>query len=87
MKKQHNLSDPITLRLPLDVLQEVEEIAALCDRSRSWIMVRALKTYLATEGQEIRAIHAAKAEIEDGQYFELDDVLAEADAIIKGEAA
>lgn len=87
MKKQQNLSDPITLRLPLDVLQEIEEIATLCDRSRSWIMVRALKTYLATEAQEIRAIHAAKAEIASGQYFELDDVLAEADAIIKGEAA
>lgn len=83
MKKQRSLSDPITLRLPQEVLQQIEEIATLCHRSRSWIMVRALKTYLATEAQEMRVIHAAKAGIESGRYFELDDVLAEADAIIK----
>ncbi len=53
------LSDPITMRLPLDVLSEIEEIAATCDRTRSWVFVRALKSYLAAEGREI--IEIAKA--------------------------
>lgn len=87
MKNHDNLSDPITLRLPRDVLIEIEEIAALCGRSRSWIMVRAMKTYLASEGKDIRNIEAAKAEVARGRYHDLDDVLGQADAIIKGEAA
>ncbi len=52
MTKQ-NLSDPITLRLPVDLLAEIEAVARACERSRSWIMVRALKAYMAQEGREI----------------------------------
>lgn len=44
------LSDPITLRLPLDILDDVEKIAETADRSRSWVIVRALKYYLMAEG-------------------------------------
>ncbi|ANL32035.1 hypothetical protein AMC90_PD01010 (plasmid) [Rhizobium phaseoli] len=46
---ERELSDPITMRLPLDVLSEIGEIAEICDRSRSWVFVRALKSYLAAE--------------------------------------
>lgn len=81
------LSDPITLRLPLDVLSEIEEISAICDRSRSWVMVRALKSYLAVEGREILDIAKARREMDDGQEHDLDDVIAEVDAIVKGAAA
>jgi len=90
MKKHQNLSDPVTLRLPRDILEEIEEIeeiATLCDRSRSWVMVRAMKAYLASEGKDIRNIHAAKAEIAEGRHCDLDDVLDDVDAIIKDEAA
>ena len=37
------LSDPITLRLPLDMLSDIEKIAAGSERTRSWVIVRALK--------------------------------------------
>lgn len=87
MENHKNLSDPITLRLPRDVLAEIEEIAGLCSRSRSWVMVRAMKAYLASEGKDIRNIQAAKAEIAAGRHHDLDDVLSDVDAIIKGEAA
>ena len=50
---QQELSDPITLRLPLGVLREIEEIAEATDRTSSWIMVRDLKLYLAGEGRNI----------------------------------
>ena len=87
MKNQNTMSDPLTMRLPRDVLEEIEKIAKICDRSRSWVMVRALKSYLATEGKDIQDIHAAKLEMSQGQFHDLDSVLAEADAIDKGEAA
>ncbi|WP_137132083.1 ribbon-helix-helix protein, CopG family [Rhizobium sp. FY34] len=86
MAKQE-LSDPITMRLPKDVLSEIEQIATICDRSRSWVFVRALKTYLAAEGREMIELHQARRDIENGLGHDLDDVIAEVDAITKGEAA
>lgn len=37
------LSDPIALRIPADVLADIEKIAETAERSRSWVIVRALK--------------------------------------------
>ncbi|MFN3636628.1 MAG: CopG family ribbon-helix-helix protein [Rhizobium rhizophilum] len=86
MPKQ-KLSDPITLRLPLDLLAEIEAVADDCERSRSWVMVRALKAYMAQEGREIRDMAEARKAVEDGAGIDAEDVLAEVDAIMKGAAA
>jgi predicted transcriptional regulator len=86
MRKQ-NLSDPLTLRLPLDLLAEVEAVARACERSRSWIMVRAMKAYMAQEGREILEMAEARAAVANGEGIDAEDVLAELDAIIKGAAA
>lgn len=86
MSKQ-NLSDPIALRLPLDLLAEIEAVAGVCERSRSWVMVRALKAYIAQEGREILEIKQAREAVADGQGTDADDVLAELDAMTKGAAA
>ena len=47
------LSDPITLRLPVDILADIETIAEASERTRSWVIVRALKYYLMAEGRDI----------------------------------
>ena len=86
MSKQQ-LSDPITLRLPLDLLAEIEAVAAACERSRSWVMVRALKAYMAQEGREIQEMAEARKAVEDGAGIDAQDVLAEVDTITKGAAA
>ena len=87
MEKQKNLSDPITLRLPIEVLRQIEEVAKSCDRSRSWVMVRALKSYLAAEGQEIIGVARARAEIDAGEALDFDEVINNVDAAQKGAAA
>lgn len=84
---ERELSNPITMRLPLDVLSEIEQIAEICDRSRSWVFVRALKSYLAAEGREIIEIAEARRAIENGEGHDLDDVLNEVEAIVNGAAA
>lgn len=86
MSKQQ-LSDPITLRLPLDLLAEIEAVADACERSRSWVMVRALKAYMAQEGREIQEMAEARKAVDDGAGIDAQDVLAEVDAITKGAAA
>ncbi|MDB5552846.1 MAG: hypothetical protein JWL86_2830 [Rhizobium sp.] len=87
MEKQRELSDPLTMRLPMDVLRDIEVIAKAADRSRSWVIVRALKYYLGGEGLEILENVKAREELAAGLGHDLDDVLAEIDAIIEGKAA
>lgn len=87
MEDQGNLSNPITMRLPKDVLAEIEKIAAACDRTRSWVFVRALKSYLAAEGRDILTLAQARQQVDRGEAVDLDDLIDEVDDIVKGAAA
>ena len=82
-----DLSDPITLRVPREVLDSIQQIAKTSERSRSWVMVRAMRHYLANEGQEILAIQRGRDEIAAGQSHDIDDVIREIEAIVAGKAA
>jgi predicted transcriptional regulator len=82
-----NLSDPITLRLPVDVLEDIETIAETCDRSRSWVMVRALRHYLAREGADILAVRRGRERPAAGDVHDIDDVLREIDELIAAKVA
>lgn len=83
-QKTDGLSDPITLRLPADVLRDVERIAAGSERTRSWVIVRALRHYLAAgaEGGDCLAILRGREEIAQGGGHDLDDVMSELEAIV-----
>lgn len=81
------LSEPLTLRLPLDVLDDIEKIATASDRTRSWVIVRALKTYLAGEGADILAIVKGREQIASGDVHDMDDVIREIEAIVNSKAA
>ena len=74
------LSDPIALRIPVDVLAELEAIATATDRTRSWVMVRAIKHYLAAEGRDILAAAKGRDEAAAGKTVELDVLLDTLDA-------
>ena len=77
------LSDPISIRLPRDVLAAVEQVAKASDRSRSWVLVRALRRYLMTEGADILAVVEGRAQIADGDAHDMDDVLDDSERIIR----
>lgn len=81
------LSDPIALRIPLDVLNDIEKIAGASERSRSWVIVRALKLYLAGEGADCLAILRGREEAAAGGGHDADEVLAELEGIIRGKVA
>jgi predicted transcriptional regulator len=81
------LSDPIALRIPLNVLAQIEAVAAATERTRSWVIVRALRYYLGGEGSEILAAIEGRRQIAEGKSHEMDDVIAELDAIAEGKAA
>ena len=81
------LSDPITLRIPLDVLADIEAIAETTERSRSWVIVRALRAYLVSEGANILAFRKGRQEIADGHVEDIDDVLADMERIASEKVA
>ena len=75
-------SIPISLRVPADLIETLDKIAAALERSRSWVMLRALRQYIADEGQEVLDVREGIAEAERGEMVPIEDVLAEMDAII-----
>ncbi|KQY19758.1 CopG family ribbon-helix-helix protein [Rhizobium sp. Root482] len=81
------LSDPIALRLPVDVLADIEKIAATADRTRSWVMVRALRYYLLNEGAEILEIAEGLEDAKHGRLHDLEDVLTELERLARDDAA
>jgi len=80
-------SESVTLRVPGDVLSDIEIIAKAADRSRSYIIVRALRTYLMNEGADVLSALRGKQQIADGEYEDIDDVIADMDRIIAGKVA
>lgn len=82
-----NLSDPITMRLPEEVLAAIEQIAETCDRSRSWVVVRALKLYLTNEGADILAVRKGRVQVADGDVHSMDEVLGEIHEIVNRKVA
>jgi predicted transcriptional regulator len=81
------LSDPITLRIPKDILADFEKIAEACERTRSWVMVRAFRKYLQGEGGNILNVIKGREEIERGEVHDMDDVLREIEEIVRGKVA
>ena len=81
------LSDPIPLRIPKDILADIEKIAKASDRTRSWVMVRALRHYLAGEGADILNVIKGREAVAAGDVHDMDDVLGEIEEIVRGKVA
>ena len=80
-------SMPVSLRVPADLIETLDKIAAVLERSRSWVMLRALRQYIADEGQEVLDVQEGIAELDRGEGIPIEDVPAEMDEIIaKAEA-
>jgi predicted transcriptional regulator len=74
------LSDPIALRIPEDILTDIDTIAGATERSRNWVIVRALKYYLMQEGNDVLQILKGEEAIRRGDVMDMDDFLAELEA-------
>ncbi|MGE7371045.1 CopG family ribbon-helix-helix protein [Neorhizobium sp. NPDC001467] len=81
------LSDPITLRVPLDILDDIEKIAQASERSRSWVIVRALKYYLMAEGAEVLSIQRGFDDIEAGRCVDAEEFFTQLDRMDREDAA
>src|SRR5438874_865248 len=72
-------SVPVSLRVPAEIIEKLDKVAAFYERPRSWVMVRALRRYLSEEGQEAVDCLESIAELDRGEGIPLDEVLVELD--------
>ncbi|MDX8529910.1 ribbon-helix-helix domain-containing protein [Mesorhizobium sp. VK25A] len=72
----------ISIRVPVAMLADFDRIAHALDRDRTWVMLRAFKSYLDGEGGQLLEEIQGIEELEAGQAVDFDEVMDKADAII-----
>ena len=72
----------ISLRVPGDLMQAFDKLAAMLERPRSWVMLRALRQYLEDEGAELIEDAESLAELDRGESVPFEDSIREVREII-----
>lgn len=80
-------TESVTLRVPGEILRDIDRIAKATERSRSFIILRALKGYLLNEGADVLAAIDGQTQLDAGEHEDFDAVLAEMDRLIAGKVA
>lgn len=68
---------PVSVRLPADIVEKLDKVAAIMERPRSWVILDAIREYLADEGQEVLDIRAGIEEADRGEGIPFEQVLEE----------
>ena len=74
---------PVSVRAPAELIEQLDKVAAAMDRSRSWVMLDAVRTYLANEGQEALDVQAGLEEANRGETVPFEQVLADLDEKVR----
>ena len=75
-------STQVSLRVPDDVVQALDRLAAMLERPRSWVMLRALRQYLEDEGAELAEDAESLAELDRGEKVSAEQVRRQLERII-----
>jgi predicted transcriptional regulator len=75
-------SSHVSLRVPAEIVQAFDRLAAALDRPRSWVMLRALRQYLEDEGAELTEDIESLAELDRGEVVSAGDVRQRVEEII-----
>jgi predicted transcriptional regulator len=79
----HAVSSHVSLRVPSDLLDAFDKLAAALQRPRSWVMVRALRQYVEDgEGAEIAEDTESIAELDRGEIVPFEESLRRVSEII-----
>ena len=72
----------VSLRVPNELLADFEKIAVALERDRSWVMLRAMRSFLGGEGAVLLGEADGVAELDRGEGVDLDAMLAEARTLL-----
>jgi predicted transcriptional regulator len=76
MPDDQPMTSHVSLRVPNDLIEAFDKLAAALERPRSWVMVRALRQYLEEgEGREIEEDTESLAALDRGERIPFEEVL------------
>lgn len=61
--------DILTARIPVSLVEKLDELADRLERSREWIVEQALSTWIAEQDRD-RLTHEALADVDDGAVID-----------------
>ena len=59
---------PMTVRLPVELKERLDRLAEATDRSRSWLTLDAVRTYLELQEWQISEIEAGVRQADAGEF-------------------
>ena len=71
----------LSTRVPAEMRDQVDQLAAALGRDRAWIVEQAVARYIQDEAQFIAAVRAGLADAEAGRVINMEQMEAELDAI------
>jgi len=75
MPDDQPITSHVSLRVPNDLVEAFDRIAAALERPRSWVMLRALRQYLDDgEGREIEEDTESIAELDRGEVVPAEEL-------------
>jgi predicted transcriptional regulator len=77
----------LTIELDQDIEAKLSQLAQATHRSRNDLANAALTTYVEREFKAINGIHQGLADLESGDLFDLEEAMAELDAMIEAAEA
>lgn len=77
----------ISLRVPANILNDLDRIAAALDRDRTWVLLHAFQFYRDREGSEILADAEGLAAVERGETVSWADAMTDMNTAIARGAA
>jgi RHH-type rel operon transcriptional repressor/antitoxin RelB len=66
----------LTFRVPVEVKQQLDQLAAATHRSKSWLAGEAIQRYIELEGWQIGEIRQALTEADTGDFASDEEVTA-----------
>ena len=70
------MSSVLTIRVPEAVQDDLESLAEMTGRSRSWLAMEAIKEYLEREQWQVSQIHVGLAEADAEDFASTEEVAA-----------
>jgi predicted transcriptional regulator len=68
------MSAPFTVRLDPEILDALDRLADRTERSRSWLIAKALEDYVALNAWQLEKVETGLKEAEAGEFASEDDV-------------
>jgi len=60
------MSQTVSVRLPEEVLESLDKLAKITDRSKAWLMGHAIEQYVEHESWQVKAIESTLAKVQQG---------------------